>query len=127
MKLKNENAVPLSLRRLAWAALCYSVLVILWGAFVRATGSGAGCGAHWPLCDGQVVPREMSIQRVIEFAHRVSSGLSLVFVLLVSYLSYRTGVTKLRQPLAACVIFILLEAALGAGLVLFKLDYCGRA
>ena len=40
----------------AWGVLGYSILVILWGAFVRATGSGAGCGSHWPLCNGVVVP-----------------------------------------------------------------------
>jgi len=41
----------------AWLALATNVAVILWGAYVRATGSGAGCGAHWPLCQGEVVPR----------------------------------------------------------------------
>jgi heme A synthase len=40
------------LARFAWAVLVYNVAVILWGAYVRATGSGAGCGAHWPLCNG---------------------------------------------------------------------------
>ena len=38
----------------AWGVLAYNLVVILWGAFVRATGSGAGCGSHWPLCNGEV-------------------------------------------------------------------------
>ena len=42
--------------RFAWLTLGFLILVILWGAFVRATGSGAGCGNHWPLCNGVVVP-----------------------------------------------------------------------
>ena len=42
---------------LAWGVLLYNILVILWGAVVRATGSGAGCGSHWPLCNGEVLPR----------------------------------------------------------------------
>ena len=46
------------LRRFAWAVVVYNVLVIVWGAVVRATGSGAGCGNHWPLCNGQVLPTE---------------------------------------------------------------------
>ena len=44
------------LARFAWFAVFYNVLVILWGALVRASGSGAGCGNHWPLCNGQVIP-----------------------------------------------------------------------
>ena len=45
------------LNRFAWLVLGWNLVVIVWGAFVRATGSGAGCGAHWPLCNGEVVPR----------------------------------------------------------------------
>ena len=44
-----------SLSRFAWAVLVYNVVVILWGAVVRATSSGAGCGDHWPLCNGVVL------------------------------------------------------------------------
>ena len=56
--------------RFAWAVLAYNVAVILWGAYVRATGSGAGCGAHWPLCNGEVVPRAAGVATLIEFSHR---------------------------------------------------------
>ena len=67
--------------RFAWLTLGFLILVILWGAFVRATGSGAGCGNHWPLCNGVVVPRAARIETLIEFAHRVSSALSGLMVL----------------------------------------------
>ena len=60
--------------RYAWAVLAYNVAVILWGAYVRATGSGAGCGAHWPLCNGEVVPRAAGVATLIEFSHRATSG-----------------------------------------------------
>ena len=53
--------------RYAWATLAYNFLVILWGAFVRATGSGAGCGEHWPTCNGEVIPRTESMATMIEF------------------------------------------------------------
>ena len=43
--------------RYGWGVLAFNLLVILWGAYVRASGSGAGCGAHWPLCNGEVIPR----------------------------------------------------------------------
>lgn len=64
------------LPRVAWAALIYNVLVILWGAVVRITGAGAGCGEHWPLCNGVVVPQSPTLHTVIEFSHRLTSGAS---------------------------------------------------
>ena len=67
--------------RYAWFVLGFMILVILWGAFVRATGSGAGCGSHWPLCNGVVIPRAARTETLIEFTHRITSGLSGLFVL----------------------------------------------
>ncbi len=65
--------------RYAWAVLAYNVVVILYGAFVRATGSGAGCGAHWPLTrNGVVIPQTTTIHTLIEFFHRVT-GVGLPF------------------------------------------------
>lgn len=60
------------LARFAWFNVLYNLGVILWGAYVRATGSGAGCGDHWPACNGQVIPREPTIQTLIEFTDRKS-------------------------------------------------------
>ena len=65
-----------ALRRFAWAVLAYFIAVILWGALVRATGSGAGCGEHWPLCNGTVVQHSPRVDTIIEFTHRVTSGIS---------------------------------------------------
>lgn len=59
----------------AYGVLSYTLLVVLWGAFVRATGAGAGCGSHWPKCNGALIPRPESIETVIEFSHRLSSAL----------------------------------------------------
>lgn len=70
------RAAQVWLPRVAWAALVYNVLVILWGAVVRITGAGAGCGEHWPLCNGVVVPQSPTLHTVIEFSHRLTSGLS---------------------------------------------------
>ena len=68
------------LARFAWLTLAYNVAVIVWGAYVRATGSGAGCGNHWPLCDGNILPSAPQLQTVIEFLHRVTSVLAPVMV-----------------------------------------------
>jgi cytochrome c oxidase assembly protein subunit 15 len=64
----------LSTRRFALAVLVANLVVIVWGGFVRATGSGAGCGSHWPLCNGEVIPQARSIALLIELSHRVTSG-----------------------------------------------------
>src|SRR5690242_3781737 len=75
--------------RFAQGTLIYNVAVIAWGGFVRASGSGAGCGEHWPLCNGQVLPREPVVKTLIEFSHRLTSGLALIFVLMLTVLAFR--------------------------------------
>ena len=65
--------------RYAWFTLVFNVGVILLGALVRATGSGAGCGRSWPACQGQVMP-ELSGATAVEFTHRAASGVALVLV-----------------------------------------------
>jgi cytochrome c oxidase assembly protein subunit 15 len=107
----------------AWANLGYNLFVILWGAFVRASGSGAGCGDHWPLCDGQVIPRASSVEQQIEFFHRATSGLALlgaVALLIWAFRAFGPG-HSVRRGATAVMVFMLLEALLGAALVLFEL------
>ena len=81
-----------ALRRFAWSVLAYFIAVILWGTLVRATGSGAGCGNHWPLCNGTVVQHSASIETLIEFTHRLTSGLSLLSVVGLLVWTYRATV-----------------------------------
>jgi heme A synthase len=106
----------------AWTVLIYNILVVLWGAYVRATGSGAGCGSHWPLCNGVVIPRAPRIETVIEFAHRITSGLSLVLVAVLIMWAFRAFPKghPVRRGAAFSLLFIITEALVGAGLVLFK-------
>jgi heme a synthase len=111
------------LARFAWAVLGYNLAVIAWGAYVRATGSGAGCGNHWPLCNGEVLPRSAGTATLIEFSHRLTSGLALLAVVVLAVWTFRATPRGLQARSAAVwsVVFILLEAAVGAGLVLFEL------
>jgi cytochrome c oxidase assembly protein subunit 15 len=108
-----------ALRRFAWGVLVYFVAVILWGTLVRATGSGAGCGDHWPLCNGTVMQHSPRIDTIIEFTHRLTSGLS--FFSVVALLIWTWNATLrghlARTAAAASVIFTLVEAILGALLV----------
>ena len=113
-------------RRLAWFTLGYTVLVILWGGVVRASGAGAGCGDHWPFCNGEVIPTNPALNTIVEFAHRVTSGLALPLVLVLAWQAFRVAPrgdrrgAAVRKAAVASVAFMVLEAALGAGLVLFE-------
>ncbi|MEW6502964.1 MAG: COX15/CtaA family protein [Chloroflexota bacterium] len=112
-----------SFRNFVWVVLVYNILVILWGAFVRATGSGAGCGAHWPLCNGEVIPRAPALETIIEFTHRISSGLVLVFAVVVVLSAFRIFPKGhlVRISALAVGIFTIIEALIGAVLVLNEL------
>lgn len=108
-----------ALRRFAWGVLVYFIAVILWGTLVRATGSGAGCGNHWPLCNGTVLQYSARVDTMIEFTHRITSGLS--FFLVVGLLAWTLAGTVrghlARAAAIAAVSFTLIEAILGALLV----------
>lgn len=110
------------LARFAWAVLAYNIAVILWGGFVRATGSGAGCGNHWPTCNGDIVPRAAVLDTIIEFTHRVTSGLALLLVVALVVWAFRVRPRKdpARRAAVWALVFVLFEAAIGAGLVLFE-------
>lgn len=112
-----------ALVRYAWFVVAYNILVILWGALVRATGSGAGCGNHWPLCNGQVVPLSPRVDTVIEFTHRCMTGGATFFVLGLLIWTFRTTVKgqAARAAAVASTVLLVNEAFLGALLV--KLGY----
>ncbi len=109
--------------RATWGLVAFLLAVVAWGAFVRATGSGAGCGAHWPVCNGQVLPRAPALETMIEFSHRVSSGLVTLAVLawaVWGFLAFPRG-HRVRRGAVLGVLAILVEGAIGAALVLFRL------
>lgn len=115
----------MSVRWFRWLCLSllgWTILVVLWGAYVRATGSGAGCGAHWPLCDGEVIPRAPDTARLIEFTHRVTSGLAGLLSLAVVVAAFRTHPKGhgVRRAALAQLFFMVTESLVGAGLVLFE-------
>ncbi|HEY4606031.1 MAG TPA: COX15/CtaA family protein, partial [Acidimicrobiia bacterium] len=105
--------------RFAWFTLVFNVGVILLGALVRSTGSGAGCGRSWPTCQGLVVP-ELSGPTSIEYAHRVASGvaLALVAVLLVWVWRQIPPGMPARTGAVLAMISIVGEALIGAMIVL---------
>jgi heme a synthase len=109
--------------RFAWFTLAITVVVIVWGAVVRATGSGAGCGSHWPLCNGDVVPLAPTTSTIIEFTHRLTSGLALVLSVVMFVWARRLFPAghRARTWAGGALAFMLGEAAIGAGIVLLEL------
>jgi heme A synthase len=106
----------------AWATLAYNLAVVVWGAYVRATGSGAGCGNRWPLCNGQAPPHSPAMATVIEFTHRATSAIDLVMVVVLVIWAFRVFPrgSAVRLGAALSGVFLVTEAVLGAALVLLE-------
>ena len=106
--------------RFAWATLCFNVAVVLWGAFVRATGSGAGCGNKWPNCGGNVLGASANAKTIIEFTHRITSGVALLMVVVLLLWCWRATSkgNRARYSAVLATAFLANEALLGAALVL---------
>ncbi|MGC4118251.1 MAG: COX15/CtaA family protein [Myxococcales bacterium] len=109
--------------RFAWTVLAYNLGVIAWGAYVRATGSGAGCGQHWPTCQGEIVPRSPTLETLVEYSHRLTSGLALLLTVALVVFAFRLFPKShpVRRGAVLSAAFMALEALLGAALVLFGL------
>lgn len=107
--------------RYAWGVLALNVFVIIWGAFVRATGSGAGCGEHWPTCRGEVIPWAPAIETAIEFTHRVTSGLAFLLVIGLVVWAFKVYARGhiVRKGATLAMIFMIIETLVGASLVLY--------
>jgi heme a synthase len=120
--VQSREASMRPLTRFAWLTLVYNIAVILWGAYVRATGSGAGCGNRWPLCNGTVLPKTPQAQTIIEFTHRLTSGLAVLMVssLLVWCWRKTSKGDWARWSSVLAILLLLNEALLGALLVVFE-------
>ncbi len=106
----------------AWLFVAYLVGVILFGAWVRISHSGDGCGSNWPTCGGEVVPTDPSAATLVEFTHRVTSGLCGVFgIALLASAWKRFGSGPVTRSVGLTLLFIVFEGAIGAGLVLGEL------
>lgn len=109
-------------RRLSWFAegvLVYLVAVIVFGAWVRVSGSGAGCGESWPTCRGALVPANADAKTWVELSHRLTSALSGVLVVGLAVAARRLlpPAHAARRYALYSVVFVVLEGAIGAGLV----------
>lgn len=123
LRVTMAETSPVWLQRTSWLSLGFTVLVILWGAFVRKTHSGAGCGDHWPSCNGHVIPFSPSAETLIEFTHRATSGMALLLSIAVCALAFfrlQKG-HPARRTASWSLFFMVVEALVGAGIVIFGL------
>src|SRR5262245_11051203 len=114
---------PKAFIRFAWLTLGITIVVIVWGAVVRATGSGAGCGSHWPLCNGLVVPPAPATATIIEYTHRLTSGAAMILAVVLAVWARRLFPAGDRARTWALwfLNFMLIEPAIGAGIVVLGL------
>jgi cytochrome c oxidase assembly protein subunit 15 len=121
MELRSGKS-KLRFQRFAWALLAYNLAVILWGAYVRVSFSGDGCGANWPFCSGQALPTKMATPTLIEFTHRMMSSVDVIGTIVLcvwAFLAFAKPHAVRRYALLS-LIFLFVEALLGAGLVMFR-------
>ena len=105
----------------AKAGLSLSIASILAGAFVRATGSGDGCGATWPTCKGKIIPALSDTSELIEFSHRSVSGVLLVVTLIIFAKTRKFQKDSLvRTVTNYLTFFVIFEALIGAVIVIFE-------
>lgn len=97
----------------------YTLLVILWGAWVRISHSGNGCGDHWPVCQGEIIPDLTQKKTFVEYFHRLMSG---AYGLIVIYLWWKLRQVQKNYRLRNLFLVLMItEALLGAALVKFNL------
>jgi len=110
-----------TINRLSFYGLVVSIASIIAGAIVRATGSGDGCGASWPTCNGQVIPNLQTSSELIEFSHRLISGILLIITLIIFLKSFKDNVPNLQKRIIqSLTFFVLLEALIGAVIVIYE-------
>jgi cytochrome c oxidase assembly protein subunit 15 len=109
--------------RVALLTLGYTVLVVLFGAVVRISGSGAGCGQHWPSCNGELAHLPKRIETFVELTHRVTAGATLVPAIYLAVLAWKSTPPghRLRTATLLGVALTIAEDLIGAALVLFGL------
>ena len=111
-------------RSLKWFAVLTTItmlFVLIGGALVTKTDSGMGCGRSWPLCNGELVPSNITVELLIELSHRVVSGVAAILVLALSVWAWRAvGHVRETKFLAiVSVIFLILQALIGAAAVVW--------
>lgn len=119
VKWRRGAHVNRGLKALVWFSVIGMFFVLMAGALVSKTGSGDGCGASWPLCEGELLP-VMQAAAIIEYSHRIVSGVVGLAVLSFAIILWRNYGERpeMRWLAGASAFFLLLQSGLGAWVVL---------
>src|SRR4051812_9047494 len=103
------------LRRLAWSGAALALGLIVLGGVVRITGSGMGCGDHWPRCHGEWFP-PLDLPTMIEIGHRWAAALLSVVVLAIAGVgwTHHRSEPYLRNPATLALVLLIVQVLLGA-------------
>jgi heme A synthase len=109
--------------RFAWIVAGYTLLAIIWGYVLRISKSGDGCGTDWPLCHGAAIPAAPTFPTLVEYTHRLSSGLVLILVAVLAVWAFRAWPRRhpVRFAAGMALCFTITESLFGALLVVFGL------
>lgn len=110
-----------SLKWFAFITTIGMLLVLIGGALVTKTDSGLGCGRSWPLCEGKIIPSDMTIKLLIELSHRLISGVVGLMVLILAIWSWKTidHIRETKTLALTSIIFLLLQGLIGAAAVMW--------
>ncbi len=114
---------PSKFAKFSFALLIYNLFVVAWGVAVRATGSGNGCGRHWPKCDGEVLPIFRDFETFLEYGHRITSAIDGLLVLIMLFWAFRAFPKAhiVRLAAVASTVFVIIEGLVGRQLVMKEL------
>lgn len=108
-----------TLKSLSVVSLLGMIFILIGGALVTKTDSGAGCGDSWPLCNGQLIPTTITPELVIEFSHRLVSGTMGITVVLLAILAWKYvgHIREVKFLSIMSVFFLVLQGLIGAAAV----------
>ncbi len=111
-------------RSLKWFSVLTTIgmlLILLGGALVTKTESGMGCGRSWPLCNGQLIPEEVTSELIIELAHRVVSGSVGIMLIILSIMAWRAigHIRETKFLVITSLLFLILQGLIGAAAVIW--------
>lgn len=111
-------------RSLKWFSVLTTIgmlFILLGGALVTKTESGMGCGRSWPLCNGQLIPDEITIELIIELAHRMVSGSVGIMLIILSVMTWRAigHIRETKFLIITSLLFLILQGLIGAAAVIW--------
>jgi heme A synthase len=113
------------LSTVAFIAMVMIFVAIVWGAYVRALGAGLGCGPEWPMCQGELVPRNIAEFFVfLEYVHRLlalTAALSVLATVYIAVRFYKHRPNLIRWA-STTMILIIVQILMGMIVVILELD-----